>query len=326
MGPISRLYGPLLPPPQIWQDPIPNRTHVLIDTSDLTNIKQNILKTDLTLSQLVRTAWSSASTYRCTDHRGGANGARIALEPQKSWHVNNIQSNELDHVLSTLKRIQLDFNTRPERRYDGKYISLADLIIIGGSVGIEKASNRTVPTSLGRMDASQAQTDIESFQYLEPKFDAFRNYISPHFATSASDGVPIEYEMLLDRAYMLRLTPSEMTVLIGGLRVLNANANESSQYGVFTTDSSKLTNDFFVNLLDMDTIWKKHNGVYVGTCRDSSTWKATSIDLLFGSHSELRSVVEYYACDGMMDVFVDDFIKAWCKVMDLDRFDLRRGL
>jgi len=309
--------------------------HVLVDAFDLKTFKQTILKSGLTISQLVRTAWASASTYRCTDHRGGANGARISLKPQNTWHVNNPNNNnELSEVLSTLHKIKDDFNNIHElRNYDGKCISLADLIVIGGSAAIEKAvlnagfQNVVVPTSLGRTDASQEQTDIESFQYLEPKVDAFRNYISPDYSGPYSS----EY-MLLDRAYMLQLTPPEMTVLIAGMRVLNANTytNNDSSLGVLTHHPECLTNDFFIHLLDMDIVWKKQsaNGdYYVGTCRKTNQvkWKASSVDLLFGSHSELRAISEYYGCNDSKEIFVRDFVKTWVKVMELDRFDSRRN-
>jgi len=320
MGPIARYLGPEVPQEElIWQDPIPNVTHALVDDQDITSLKSKILASGLTVSQLVSTAWASASTFRGSDKRGGANGARINLAPQNNWDVNNPA--ELSKVLESLKNIQREFNSA---QTDGKQVSLADLIVLGGSAGIEQAAKNaghdvTVPFNAGRADASQEQTDVESFEALEPTADGFRNYLKKHYSTSAE-------ELLVDRAQLLTLSAPEMTVLIGGMRVLNTNFDGSS-HGVFTKNLESLTNDFFVNLLDLGTTWKatsEDEHVFEG--RDRTTgdlkWTGTRADLIFGSNSELRALAEVYAWEDSQEQFINDFVAAWSKVMNLDRFDL----
>ncbi|PZX91953.1 catalase/peroxidase HPI [Flavobacterium aquariorum] len=320
MGPIARYLGPEVPKEElIWQDPIPAVTHQLIDYNDINGLKSKILASGLSVSQLVSTAWASASTFRGSDKRGGANGARIRLAPQKDWEVNN--PTQLSNVLATLKEIQTAFNSAQS---GGKQVSLADLIVLAGGVGIEKAAqqagqNLTVPFTPGRADASQEQTDVESFAVLEPEADGFRNYIKTQFTVSAE-------EMLIDKAQLLTLTVPELTVLVGGLRVLNANFDQSN-HGVFTNRPESLTNDFFVNLLDFGTTWKASldsKEVFEGRDRKTGAlkWTGTRVDLIFGSNSELRAVAEVYGCNDSKELFVNDFIAAWDKVMNLDRFDL----
>jgi catalase-peroxidase len=314
-----RYLGPLVPKEHLpWQDPIPAVNHPLISEQDATALKAKILASGLTVSQLVSTAWASASTFRGSDKRGGANGARIRLEPQKNWEVN--QPAELAKVLQKLEAIQKDFNASQS---GGKKVSLADLIVLGGDAAIEEAAKKAghkvkVPFRPGRMDASQEQTDVESFEPLEPKADGFRNYIRGKQRPSAE-------EMLVDRAQLLRLTAPEMTVLVGGLRVLGANTGKST-HGVFTKRPETLTNDFFVNLLDMNMQWQPNGseGVYEGRDRKTNEvkWTGTRVDLIFGSHSQLRALAEVYACTDSKEKFVKDFVLAWTKVMDHDRFDL----
>ena len=319
MGPITRYLGPLVPKePQLWQDPVPAVDHELIGEKDAAALKAKILASGLSISQLVTTAWAAAASFRGSDKRGGANGARLRLSPQKDWEVN--QPAELAKVLAKLEAIQKDFNASQSGK---KKVSLADLIVLGGSAAIEEAAkkaghNVTVPFSPGRTDASQAQTDAHSFAVLEPAADGFRNYTRKGLAR------PVE-EMLVDRAQLLTLTAPEMTVLIGGLRALNANFGQS-KHGVFTNRPETLTNDFFVNLLDMRTQWEPSSaeGVYEG--RDRATgkvkWTGTRVDLLFGSNSQLRALAEVYGSDDSKESFVKDFVAAWNKVMNLDRFDL----
>ena len=320
MGPRTRFLGPEVPAEElIWQDPIPTVTHELIDDQDIAALKGNILASGLSVSQLVSTAWASASTFRGSDKRGGANGARICLAPQKDWEVNNPA--QLATVLETLEGIQKEFNVA---QTGGKMVSLADLIVLGGCAGIEQAAKNaghevTVPFTPGRADASQEQTDVESFAYLEPAADGFRNYLKAQYA------VPAE-EMLVDRAQLLTLTAPEMTVLVGGMRVLNTNFGQS-QHGVFTKRPEALTNDFFVNLLDLGTTWKatsEAEEVFEG--RDRTTgelrWTGTRVDLIFGSNSELRAIAEVYGCEDSQERFTHDFVAAWTKVMNLERFDL----
>ncbi|HTY56688.1 MAG TPA: catalase/peroxidase HPI [Candidatus Binataceae bacterium] len=320
MGPIARYLGPLVPKEElIWQDPIPAVNHPLVGEQDIAALKAKILASGLSVSQLVSTAWASASTFRGSDKRGGANGARIRLAPQKDWEVN--QPAQLAKVLQTLEGIQKEFNASP----GGKKISLADLIVLGGCAAIEQAAkdagvNVKVPFRPGRMDASQEQTDVESFEPLEPTADGFRNYVSGKQRLSSE-------EMLIDKAQLLKLTPPEMTALIGGLRVLGANVGKS-KHGVFTNRPETLTNDFFVNLLDMRTKWQPANGsegVYEGRDRKTNEpkWTASRVDLLFGSHSQLRALAEVYACSDSKEKFAKDFVAAWAKVMDHDRFDPR---
>ena len=330
MGPISRYLGPLVPKEaQIWQDPVPSVDHKLIDEQDATALKAKILKSGLSISQLVTTAWASASSFRGSDKRGGANGARIRLEPQKNWEVN--QPAELAKALEKLEAIQKEFNSAQS---GGKKVSLADVIVLGGCAAVEEAAKKAghnvkVPFSPGRTDASQAQTDAHSFAPLEPIADGFRNYFrngnKPQNGHVHRDQRPAE-ELLVDRAQLLKLTAPELTVLIGGMRALNANAGQS-KHGVFTKRPETLTNDFFVNLLDMRTKWQPSTaseGVYEG--RDRATgelkWTATRVDLAFGSNSQLRALAEVYACDDSKDTFVNDFVAAWSKVMNLDRYDL----
>jgi len=315
MGPRARYLGPLVPREVlIWQDPIPAVDHPLIGEQDVIALKAKILSSGLTVSQLVSAAWASASTFRGSDKRGGANGARIRLAPQKDWEIN--QPAQLKTVLQKIEAIRKQF---------GKKVSLADLIVLGGAAAVEKAAkdagvNVKVPFTPGRMDASQEQTDIDSFAPLEPRADGFRNYTS----TQRLQLMAPE-EALVDRAQLLTLTAPEMTVLVGGLRVLGANAN-GSKHGVFTKRQEKLTNDFFVNLLDMTTEWSPAgDNVYEGRDRNTKAvkWTGTRIDLIFGSHSQLRALAEVYACSDSQEKFVKDFVAAWAKVMELDRFDLR---
>ena len=305
--------------PQLWQDPVPDVDHELIGAQDIADLKGRILASGLSVSQLVSTAWASASTFRGTDKRGGANGARIRLAPQNSWEVN--EPAELAKVLGTLEEIQADFNGSQS---GGKRVSLADLIVLGGCAAVEQAAKNAghdvqVPFSPGRTDASEDQTDVESFAVLEPRVDGFRNFRGNGHRRPAA-------ELLVDRASMLNLTAPEMTVLVGGMRALNANFGRS-ELGVFTDRPGTLTNDFFVNLLDMDIEWQASAGSedrFEG--RDRRTggvrWTGTSVDLVFGSNSELRAFAEVYACDDGQEAFARDFVAAWDKVMNLDRFDL----
>lgn len=320
LGPRSRYLGDEVPAEElIWQDIVPAVEHTLVNASDVAQLKSTVLASGLSISELVRTAWASASTYRGTDMRGGANGARVRLAPQSSWNVNN--PSELENVLARLERIGADFNSA--QRGD-KRISLADMIVLGGAAAIEQAARNagsevSVPFAPGRTDASQAQTDVTAFSALEPKADGFRNFYSANLNLSPA-------EMLVDKANMLTLTVPEMTVLVGGLRSLNANSG-GTQHGVFTTDPNALSNDFFVNLLDMSTQWEKSaasEGIYEGHDRSTGAlkWTATPVDLAFGSNSELRAVAEVYAQNGEQSKFVQDFVAAWNKVMTLDRFDL----
>jgi catalase-peroxidase len=323
MGPRSRYLGPEVPQEElIWQDPVPAVDHELIDAQDIADLKAKILASGLPVSQLVSTAWASASTFRGSDKRGGANGARIRLEPQKNWEIN--QPARLNEVLQTLEGIQKDFNSAQS---GGKKVSLADLIVLGGCAAVEQAAKTagydvTVPFAPGRTDALQEQTDVEAFAVLEPAADGFRNYLKTKYSVSAE-------ELLVDRAQLLTLTAPEMTVLIGGMRVLNANFGQA-QHGVFTKRPETLTNDFFVNLLDMRTEWKPSSedaDVFEG--RDRATgelqWTGTRVDLVFGSNSQLRAVAEVYGCEDSQEKFLNDFVAAWDKVMNLDRFDLARS-
>ena len=323
MGPRTRYLGREVPAEElIWQDPIPAVNHKLIDAQDIASLKGKILASGLSVSELISTAWASASTFRGSDKRGGANGARIRLAPQKDWEVN--QPAQLAKVLKTLEGIQSAFNSAQS---GGKKVSLADLIVLAGCAGVEQAAKSaghevTVPFTPGRMDASQEQTDAASFAVLEPIADGFRNYLKTKFSVSAE-------ELLVDRAQLLTLTAPEMTVLIGGLRVLNTNFGQS-QHGVFTKRPGTLTNDFFVNLLDMSTTWNassEDKDVFEG--RDRATgklkWTGTRVDLIFGSNSQLRALAEVYACEDSMEKFVHDFVAVWNKVMNLDRFDLARS-
>ena len=319
MGPRARYVGAEVPAEELlWQDPIPAVDHKLIDAGEIANLKSKILDSGLTVPELVRTAWASAASYRGTDMRGGANGARIRLAPQKGWAANN--PGELAKVLKTHENIQNDFN---KSLSGGKKVSLADVIVLGGSAAVEQAAKKAghnveVPFTPGRADASQKQTDVKSFAVLEPTADGFRNYFGKGNVRSPA-------EMLVDRADLLTLTVPEMTVLVGGMRALNANTGQSA-HGVFTDQPGTLSNDFFVNLLDMSTKWSKSpksEGVYEG--RDRATgkvkWTATPVDLIFGSNSELRAVAEVYAANDGKEKFVRDFVDAWTKVMTLDRFD-----
>jgi catalase-peroxidase len=319
MGPRARYLGKLVPAEAlIWQDPIPAVNHQLVDAQDIATLKAKVLAAGLSISQLVTTAWASASTFRGSDKRGGANGARIRLAPQKDWSVN--QPAELTMVLQKLAAVQKAFNGTQAA---GKKISLADLIVLGGAAAVEAAAKKAgvevkVPFAPGRMDASQQDTDIDSFSVLEPRADGFRNY-----AGKGLEGV--QAEMLIDKAQLLTLSAPEMTVLIGGLRVLHANTGHST-HGVFTKRTETLTNDFFVNLLDMKTKWQKSatEGVLEG--RDRATgelrWTGTTVDLVFGSNAQLRAIAEVYACSDAQLTFVHDFVAAWNKVMNLDRYDL----
>ena len=320
MGPRSRYLGPLVSPePMLWQDPIPDVDHELIGEEDTAGLKAKILASGLPVSQLVSTAWASAASFRGTDKRGGANGARIRLAPQKDWEVNDPA--QLGKVLQTLEQIQTEFNNS---QAGGKRVSLADLIVLGGCAGVEQAAKNAghsvpVPFTPGRADASEEWTDVDSFAVLEPTADGFRNYLRPGLQESAE-------ELLGERAYMLTLTAPEMTVLVGGMRVLNANSGQSG-HGAFTSRPGALTNDFFVNLLDMNTEWQTSSASeHVFEGRDRRTgelkWTGTRVDLVFGSNSELRAIAEVYACDHSQQAFVSDFVAAWDKVMNLDRFDL----
>lgn len=321
MGPKQLYLGPEVPQEElIWQDPVPAVDHDLIDADDIAALKEEILATGLSIAQLVATAWASAGTYRNSDRRGGANGARIRLTPQKNWEVNN--PFQLGQVLAKLENVQANFN---KAQSGSKKVSLADIIVLGGCAAIESAAKKagfevTVPFTPGRTDATQEQTEIDSFAFLEPQADGFRNYTKKKYSVTAE-------ELLVDKAQLMTLTAPEMTVLVGGMRVLNANYDHSSM-GVFTDNPETLTNDFFVNLLDMGTVWNKKSGsegVYEG--RDRSTgavkWTGSRVDLVFGSNSELRAIAEVYACDDSKEKFVNDFVAAWTKVMELDRFDLK---
>jgi len=321
MGPRARYLGPEVPKEElIWQDPIPTVNHKLIDAKDITSLKRKILASGLSVSKLVSTAWASASTFRGSDKRGGANGARIRLAPQKDWEVN--QPAQLKTVLKTLEGIQSAFNKAQSG--GKKKVSLADLIVLAGCAGVEQAAKNAghkvkVPFTPGRMDASQEQTDAASFAVLEPKADGFRNYQKTRYAVSAE-------ELLVDKAQLLTLTAPEMTVLLGGMRVLKANFG-GSKHGVFTKRPETLTNDFFVNLLDMRTAWKatsEDKDVFEG--RDRATgalkWTGTRVDLIFGSNSQLRALAEVYGCKDSQEKFLHDFIAVWNKVMNLDRFDI----
>jgi catalase-peroxidase len=317
MGPVSRYLGPYVPEPQLWQDPVPPVDHEPIDETDVAALKRAILDSGVAVPRLVATAWSAAASFRGTDKRGGANGGRLRLAPQKDWEVN--EPAELEPVLRALEQIQSDFNSSQSR---GKKVSLADLIVLGGCAAVEQAArdaghDATVPFTPGRTDATQELTDVESFGVLEPRLDGFRNYARP------GEPMPLEHG-LLDRAYMLRLTAPELTVLVGGMRALDANHGRS-QHGVLTDRPGVLTNDFFVNLLDMRTAWTRAGDhVYEGRDRQSGDlrWTATAVDLVFGSHSQLRAIAEVYASDDAEATFVRDFVAAWSKVMNLDRFDL----
>jgi catalase-peroxidase len=320
MGPRARYLGPEVPVEElIWQDPIPAVNHKLIDEQDIASLKDKILASGLSVSQMVSTAWASASTFRGSDKRGGANGARIRLAPQKDWIVN--QPAELAKVLNILEGIQSDFNSEAS---GGKKVSLADLIVLAGCAGVEQAAKKaghdlTVPFSPGRMDALQELTDVVSFAVLEPIADGFRNYLSGQYNVSAE-------ELLVDKAQLLTLTAPEMTVLVGGMRVLKTNFGQT-QHGVFTKKPEALTNDFFVNLLDMGTEWKavsEAKDMFEGRDRKTGEvkWIATRVDLVFGSNSQLRALAEVYGSADAQKKFVQDFVAAWTKVMNLDRFDL----
>ncbi|MGK7390185.1 MAG: catalase/peroxidase HPI [Candidatus Cyclobacteriaceae bacterium M2_1C_046] len=322
MGPRQRYLGPEVPEVELlWQDPIPEVNHKIIDDSDISKLKSKILDSGLSIAQLVSTAWAAASTYRDSDKRGGANGARIRLAPQKDWEVNNPK--QLSSVLNAYEKIQKEFN---DSQSGGKKVAMADLIVLGGCAGIEKAAknaghNITVPFTPGRTDASQEQTDIESFSILEPNADAFRNYRRKNEQLTAS-----AEQMMVDKAQLMTLTAPEMTVLIGGMRVLNTNYDQS-KHGVFTDRPETLTNDFFINLLDMNTTWKRTSDEaqeFEGRDRRTGEvkWKGSRVDLIFGSNSELRADAEVYACSDSEEKFVKDFVKAWDKVMSLDRYDL----
>ena len=320
MGPKIRCLGPEVPAEDlIWQDPLPAVDHPLIDAKDIATLKAKILDSGVSIAELVQTAWASASTFRGSDKRGGANGARVRLAPQKDWEVN--QPEQLAKVLEALGKVQAEFNGAQS---GGKKVSLADLIVLGGVAAVEEAAKAAgtpvdVPFTPGRTDATQEQTDVSSFDVLEPEADGFRNYLQKEFSVSAE-------ELLVDKAQLLTLTAPEMTVLLAGLRVLGANAGQSA-HGVFTKTPGKLTNDFFLNLLDMGTVWKPVSeaaDVFEGRCRKSGDlkWTATRVDLVFGSNSQLRALAEVYAQDGAQKAFVQDFVKAWTKVMNADRFDL----
>jgi catalase-peroxidase len=320
MGPRSRYLGPEVPDEElIWQDPVPAVDHELVDEQDIADLKVKILASGLSISELVSTAWASTSTFRGSDKRGGANGARIRLAPQKDWEVN--QPSQLETVLQTMEKIQEEFN---KKQRGGKKVSLADLIVLGGCAAVEQAAKKagydiTVPFTPGRTDASQEQTDVESFSVFEPFADGFRNYQKAKYSISAED-------LLVDRAQLLTLTAPELTVLIGGMRVLNANFGKS-KHGVFTKQPETLTNDYFVNLLDMSTMWKatsEDEDVFEGRDRVTGElkWTGTRVDLIFGSNSQLRAISEVYGSEDSQEKFVDDFVAAWDKVMNLDRFDL----
>jgi catalase-peroxidase len=320
MGPITRYLGPLVPAETLlWQDPVPAVDHPLIGEQDIAALKAKLLASGLSISQLATTAWASAASFRGTDKRGGANGARLRLMPQKYWDVN--QPVELAKILPVLENIQKEFNASQP---GGTKVSLADLIVLGGCAAVEEAAkkaghNVSVPFTPGRTDASQEQTDMDSFAVLEPVSDGFRNYLRKGHFRSAE-------ELLVDRAHLLNLTAPEMTVLVGGLRVLNTNF-DNSKHGVFTNTPGTLTNDFFVNLLDMNTKWQPSSAsedVFLGTDRKTgeAKWTGTRVDLVFGSNSQLRAIAEVYACDDSKEKFVKDFVAAWNKVMNLDRYDL----
>jgi catalase-peroxidase len=320
MGPNTRYLGPEAPKEAlIWQDPIPVLNHELVNAQDLTQLKASILASGIATNEFIETAWASASTFRGSDKRGGANGARIQLEPQRNWEVNNPA--QLDRVLKALKKIQADFNAKNT----AKKISLADLIVLAGNTAIEEAAKKagfamTLPFTPGRMDATQEQTDVKSFAVLEPMADGFRNYTKTQYTLSTE-------ELLIDKAQLLTLTAPEMTVLVGGMRSLNANYNNENN-GILTNRPGTLTNDFFVNLLDMSTEWKATSDakeVFVGRDRKTGDvkWTATRADLIFGSNSELRALAEVYASEDAKEKFVKDFIAAWTKVMNLDRFDVK---
>jgi catalase-peroxidase len=320
MGPRARYLGPEVPAEVlIWQDPIPAVTYELIDAQDVALLKATILASGLTVSQLVSAAWASASTFRGSDKRGGANGARVRLAPQKYWQVNNPA--QLANVLHALEKIQADFNAA---QLGNKKVSLADLIVLAGCAGVEKAAKDggvdvIVPFTAGRNDASQEETDVESFAVLEPDADGFRNYVKAKYATTAE-------EMLIDKAQLLKLTSPELTVLVGGMRVLKTNF-DLSKHGVFTDRQEVLSNDFFVNLIDFGTTWSAVShaqDVFEGRDRKTGAvkWTGTRADLIFGSNSELRAIAEVYACEDSNEKFVNDFVAAWAKVMNLDRFDL----
>ncbi|EKF23613.1 catalase/peroxidase HPI [Mycolicibacterium hassiacum DSM 44199] len=321
MGPVTRYIGPWVPKETwVWQDPVPAVDHALVDDADIAALKAKVLDSGLSIQQLVKTAWAAAASFRGTDKRGGANGARLRLEPQRSWEVN--EPDELAKVLPVLERIQQEFNASAA---GGKKISLADLIVLAGSAAVEKAAKDagfdvTVPFATGRTDASQEQTDVDSFRVLEPRADGFRNYIRPNEKTQVE-------RLLVDRAYMLNLTAPELTVLIGGLRAIGANYRDTD-YGVLTDRPGRLTNDFFVNLLDMRYEWRGSNTEHVYEGVDRSTgavkWRATANDLVFGHHSQLRALAEVYAQDDNKEKFVNDFVAAWVKVMNNDRFDLHQ--
>ena len=319
MGPVSRLLGSQVPPPQLWQDPVPKVDHELIGEQDVANLKAKILASGLSTSQLVATAWAAASSFRGTDKRGGANGARIRLAPQKDWECN--QPAELAKVLPVLEKIQKEFNAAQSGK---KKVSLADLIVLGGDAAVEAAAKKAgndvkIPFTPGRTDAAQEMTDANSFAVLEPAADGFRNYFRKGDERPPADS-------LVERACLLTLTAPEMTVLVGGLRVLGVNAGQS-QLGVFTQRPGSLTNDFFMNLLDMGTAWRKcsqSEHVYEGSdCRTGAVkWTGTAVDLLFGSNSQLRAIAEVYGCSDSQEKFVRDFAAAWEKVMNMDRFDV----
>ncbi|MFB0924544.1 MAG: catalase-peroxidase, partial [Vicingaceae bacterium] len=320
MGTVTRYLGSEVPKEElVWQDPIPNATTTVINNEDIDSLKSKLHASGLSVSQLVSTAWASASTFRGSDKRGGANGARIHLEPQKEWEVNN--PGGLSKVLNVLEGIQKEFNSL---QIGGKSVSIADLIVLGGSVGVEQAAKNagqdlTVGFIPGRADALQEQTDVDSFGYLEPNADAFRNYLKKNQIASAE-------ELLIDKAQLLTLTIPEMAVLLGGMRVLNTNF-DNSNHGVFTNKPGALTNDFFINLLDLKTAWKatsNDDSLFEGRNRATgeNKWLGTRTDLIFGSNSELRAIAEVYACEDSIGQFTKDFVTAWTKVMNLDRFDL----
>lgn len=343
-GPVTRLLGKEVPPAQIWQDPIPALDHVNINEEEIEFLKTEILGSSAgglvtriagkistpSIEQLVRAAWASASTFRCTDYRGGANGARIRFEPQKTWLVNDPE--ELPVVIAHYEKIQDRFNNDKNNLENNKRVSIADLIVLGGCAAIEVAAakaghqNVRVPFTPGRMDAVEERTDAESFKYLEPKADAFRNWYNESRATQRAE------DLMVDKAHLLSLTPPEMTVLIGGMRALNASSADSG-LGVLTHHPGTLTNDFFLNLLSMDNKWEpipgsgETNTIYNGNdvVTGKTKWRASRADLVFGSNSELRAIAEFYACDDSAGVFLQDFIKAWVKVMELDRYDLYRS-
>ncbi|GAC1654946.1 MAG: hypothetical protein NVS9B12_05800 [Vulcanimicrobiaceae bacterium] len=320
MGPRSRYLGPAVPAEElIWQDPLPEATHPIIDERDIATLKGKLLASGLSISQLVSTAWASAATFRDSDKRGGANGARLRLAPQKDWEVN--EPAHLATVLAKLAEIQKEFNSAQS---GGKMVSLADLIVLGGSAAVEQAAKNAghdvpVPFTPGRTDASQDQTDVHSFAVLEPVADAFRNYLKTDYTVSAES-------LLIDRAQLMTLSAPEMTVLLGGMRVLHTNVG-AAQHGVFTKRPDALTNDFFVNLLDMSTTWKstsESEDTFEGRDRVTGDlkWTGTRVDLIFGSNSQLRALAEVYACNDSQEKFARDFAAAWSKVMNLDRFDL----